>query len=114
MVLVASGSEVGPAQEAQEILSARGIAARLVSMPCPDLFLRQDEAYRRSVVPRGSKCAVIEAARLHGWERVAGCDALMIGLDRFGASAPWKVIAEKLGFTGPRITERVLRFLGAA
>ena len=114
LVLIASGSEVGPAQQAQEILSERGIAARLVSMPCPDLFLRQDEAYRRSVVPNGAKSIVIEAARIHGWERVAGCDALMIGVDRFGASAPWKVIAEKFGFTGPQIADRVLRFIGAA
>ncbi len=114
LVLIASGSEVGPAQQAQGILSARGIAARVVSMPCPDLFLRQDEAYRRSVVPKGARSVVIEAARIHGWERVAGCDALMIGVDRFGASAPWKVIAEKFGFTGPQIADRVLRFIGAA
>jgi transketolase len=114
LVLIASGSEVGPAQQAQEILAAKGIASRVVSMPCPSLFLEQDEAYRSSVVPRHAKSVVIEAARLIGWERVAGREALMIGLDRFGASAPWKVIADKLGFTGPRIADRILRFIGAA
>jgi len=114
LVLIASGSEVGPARQAQEILSSRGVAARVVSMPSPDLFLRQDEPYRRSVLPMGARCVVIEAARSQGWERVAGRDALLIGVDRFGASAPWKVNAEKFGFTGPQIAERVLRFVGAA
>jgi len=113
LALVATGSEVAPAQEAQEILALRGIPSRLVSMPCPDLFLRQDEAYRRSVLPKNARCVVVEAARLNGWERVAGSDALLIGIDRFGASAPWKVIAEKFGLTGPQIAERVLRHLGA-
>ncbi len=113
VVLIASGSEVAPAQQAQEILATQGVAARVVSMPSPDLFLEQDESYRRSVVPEGARTIVVEAARLNGWERVAGCEALMIGIDRFGASAPWKVIAEKLGFTGPQIADRVLRWLGS-
>ena len=114
VVLVATGSEVAPAQQAQEILAARGVRARVVSMPCPSLFLDQPEEYRRSVLPAGAKTVVIEAARLQGWERVAGCEALLIGIDRFGASAPWKVIAENFGFTGPRIADRVLRWLGVS
>jgi transketolase len=113
VVLIASGSEVAPAQQAQEILATQGVATRVVSMPSPDLFLEQDESYRRSVVPKGARTIVVEAARLNGWERVAGCEALMIGIDRFGASAPWKVIADKLGFTGPQIADRVLRWLGS-
>jgi transketolase len=111
VVLIATGSEVGPAQQAQEILAAGGIASRVVSMPCPDLFLGQPEEYRRAVVPPGAKTVVIEAARLSGWERVAGREALLIGLDEFGVSAPWKVIAEKLGFTGQGIADRVLHWL---
>jgi len=114
VVLVATGSEVAPAQQAQEILTAKGVAARVVSMPCPSLFLEQPEEYRRSVLPAGARTVVVEAARLHGWERVAGCDALLIGIDRFGASAPWKLIAEKLGFTGPQIAERVQSWLGVS
>jgi transketolase len=55
---------------------------------------------------------VIEAARLQGWEKVAGCEALMIGIDRFGASAPDKVLADKFGFTGARLADRILRWLG--
>ncbi len=114
LVLIASGSEVAPAQEAQRILASKGHASRLVSMPCPEIFLDQPEDYRLSVVPRAARTVVIEAARLHGWERVAGCEALMIGIDRFGASAPWKVIAEKLGFAGEQLADRILRWLGAA
>jgi transketolase len=114
VVLVATGSEVAPAQEAGGILAAKGIATRVVSMPCPQIFLEQPEDFRRSVIPRDARAVVIEAARLQGWERVVGCDALLIGIDRFGASAPYKVIAEKLGFTGPQVAEKVLRWLGAA
>ena len=113
VALIASGSEVSPAQQAQEILADHGIATRLVSAPCPNLFLEQPEDYRRSVIPPGARTVVVEAAEPKGWERLAGCDALLIGVSRFGASAPWKVIAEKLGFTAPQIADRVLRWLGA-
>jgi len=113
VALIASGSEVSPAREAQEILADHGIATRLVSAPCPNLFLEQPEDYRRSVIPPGTRTVVVEAAEPRGWERLAGCDTLLIGVERFGASAPWKVIAEKLGFTAPQIADRVLRWLGA-
>ncbi|MGH9797759.1 MAG: transketolase-like TK C-terminal-containing protein, partial [Candidatus Polarisedimenticolia bacterium] len=114
VVLIGSGSEVSVCLEAAAILASKGRASRVVSMPCPDLFLEQDEAYRRSVLPPGSRPVVVEAARLHGWARVAGTDALYLGIDRFGASAPYKVLAEKFGFTGPIVAERVLRFLSGA
>ena len=89
-------------------MARRGVAARVVSMPCPELYMEQDAAYREAVVPRNARVVVIEAARLQGWERVAGRDALLIGIDRFGASAPLKVLAEKFGFTGPQIADRIL------
>ena len=108
LVLIATGSEVAPSIEAQAILARRGVAARVVSMPCPELYMEQDAAYREAVVPRNARVVVIEAARLQGWERVAGRDALLIGIDRFGASAPLKVLAEKFGFTGPQIADRIL------
>ncbi len=114
LVLIATGSEMAPAQEAQGILATKGIGSRVVSMPCPEIFLTQPEDYRRSVVPRGARTVVIEAARLQGWERVAGCEALMIGVDRFGASAPYRVLAEKFGFTGPLLADRIQRWLGTA
>ena len=112
VVLIASGSEVTVAAEARNILTSKGIASRVVSMPSPQVFLSQPEEYRRSVIPPGARTVVIEAAALQGWERVAGCDALMIGLDRFGASAPQKVLADRFGFTGPQVAEKILRSLG--
>ncbi len=111
LVLIATGSEVAPVVEAAAALAQRGVRSRVVSMPCPDLFLEQDRGYREAVLPRGARAVVVEAARMHGWERVAGSDALLIGLDRFGASAPYKVLLEKFGFTGPQIADRVVRWL---
>jgi transketolase len=107
IVLMASGSEVGPAVEAQKILAGAGLPARVVSMASPQLFLAQSAGYRDSVVPKGARNVVIEAAVLQGWERVAGTDALFLGMDRFGASAPWQVLQEKFGFTGPQIADKV-------
>ena len=109
VTLIASGSEVGAALEAQRLLKARGLRARLVSMPCPQMFLTQQEEYRRSVVPPGGRNVVVEAAVLQGWERVAGPDALFIGVDRFGASAPWTVLREEYGLSGARIADAVAR-----
>jgi transketolase len=107
LVLIASGSEVGPAVEAQRLLSASGLPCRVVSMASPQIFLTQSAEYRESVIPKGARSVVIEAAVLQGWERVAGNEALFLGIDRFGASAPWKVLREKFGFTGPQIADKV-------
>jgi transketolase len=114
VVFVATGSEVAVALEAQAILAGKEIGSRVVSMPCPGEFLAQTEPYRRSVLPRGARAVVIEAARLNGWESVVGPDALLLGIDRFGASAPYKTLAEKSGFTGSQVADRVLRWIGAA
>jgi transketolase len=114
LTLVGTGSEVAPLLEVQGILAGKGIAARVVSMPCPEIFLEQPGSYRHAVLPPETRTVVVEAARPFGWERVAGRDGLIIGLDRFGASAPAKVLADKLGFTGPRLAERILRFAGAS
>jgi transketolase len=107
LVLIASGSEVGQAVEAQRLLAAAGLPCRVVSMASPQIFLAQSADYRESVVPKGARNVVIEAAVLQGWERVAGTEALFLGIDRFGASAPWKVLMEKFGFTGAQIAEKV-------
>jgi transketolase len=114
VVLIASGSEVAAALEALAILGAKGIPTRVVSMPAPQFFLTQPEDYRLSVLPPRARKVVIEAALLQGWERVAGNDALMIGIERFGASAPAKTLAGEFGFTGPLIADKVLRFVGKA
>ncbi|HYV86102.1 MAG TPA: transketolase [Patescibacteria group bacterium] len=114
VILIASGSEVSSALEAQSILGGRGVGSRVVSMPCPQVFRRQPEEYRRGVVPADGSKVVIEAAVLQGWEAIAGSDALFLGVDRFGASAPWKILQDKYGLSGPRVAEAVLRHLGRA
>jgi len=112
LVLVASGSEVSCALEARALLAQKGIDSRLVSMPCPQIFLEQPEDYRLEVIPRPSRVVVVEAGSTQGWDRIAGLDGLLLGVDRFGASAPAGVLAEKYGFTGPLVAERILHFLG--
>jgi transketolase len=116
VVLVASGSEVGVCVEARRLLEEAGTPARVVSMPCVELFLEQPAAWRESVVPAASgrsRIVVVEAAASFGWERVAGHGALLLGVDRFGTSAPWKIIAEKLGFTGAGVAARVTEWMKA-
>ncbi len=106
VTLIATGSELSTALGAAEILAGEGIEARVVSLPCWELFFKQDEAYRDRVlgsVPRVS----VEAAATLGWERIVGDDGLIIGIDRFGASAPDHVLAEQFGFTPAAIADRV-------
>ncbi|MDP9493800.1 MAG: transketolase, partial [Actinomycetota bacterium] len=106
VTLIATGSEVSAALGAAEILAVEGIEARVVSLPCWELFFGQDQAYQDLVlgsVPRVS----VEAAATFGWERIVGDDGLMIGIDRFGASAPDHVLAEQFGFTPAAIADRV-------
>jgi transketolase len=110
LTVIATGSEVPAAQAAIELLGRRGIAARLVSMPCLQCFEAQAADYRDAVVPRGHKVAVVEAARGLEWWKYAGRDGLVIGIDRFGASAPEKALAEEFGLTPERIAERLERW----
>ena len=79
-------------------------------MPCWELFAQQDETYRRSVIPRCPRVAV-EAMVSLGWERWIGEDGLMIGMDGFGASGTDKQVAEKFGFTVPRVVAKVRSWL---
>jgi transketolase len=112
VTVIATGSEVGTAQAAVGLLAAKGIAARLVSMPCLQCFDAQPAAYRDAVVPRGHRVAVVEAARGLEWWRLAGKDGLVIGIDRFGASAPEKALAPEFGFTPEKVAEKIERWLG--
>jgi transketolase len=83
-----------------------------VSMPCTALFDRQDEAYRSSVLPKGVPRVSIEAGTTFGWERwVDG--GVSIGIDRFGASAPGAVVADKLGLNVPNVVAKTRELLGA-
>jgi transketolase len=109
--LVATGSEVPLAQAALDLLAKKGIAARLVSMPCRECFEAQPEAVRDAIVPPALPVAVVEAARGLEWWKLAGRTGLVIGIDRFGASAPEKALAEEYGFTPAKVAERIERWL---
>ena len=110
VTLIASGSEVHVALEAAEALAGEGISARVVSLPCWELFEAQSEEYRSETLGTAPRVS-IEAGAGFGWERMVGDHGLVIGIDRFGASAPDTVIAEKLGFTGHAIAARVREYL---
>ena len=100
VILIATGSEVALAVAAAEALAAEGTRARVVSMPCTDLFDGQDEAYREQVLPaRVTARVVIEAGVTETWWRYAGVGGRVIGLDRFGESAPANELFEHFGFT---------------
>lgn len=109
IILMASGSEVSLILEAAEKLAAEGIGVRVVSFPSWELFEWQDEAYRESVLPKQiQKRVAVEAGRGLGWERYARS---VISIDRFGASAPFKVIFENLGFTVENVVAKAKELL---
>ena len=109
LILIASGSEVSLIYKAAEKLFAEGIAARVVSFPCWALFEQQDEAYRESVLPKNITARLaVEAGATLGWERYAKS---VIGLDHYGASAPYKVIFEKFGFTVENVVAKAKELL---
>jgi transketolase len=106
LILIATGSEVELAVDAAEALSAEGVAARVVSMPCTDIFDAQDSAYREQVLPADVAARVaIEAGVTDGWWRYTGRGGRIVGLDRFGESAPAGELFEHFGFS----TENVVK-----
>ena len=112
LVLIGTGSEVSLAVAAREKLSERKIQARVVSMPSWELFDLQPKEYRDSVLPASIKRRVaVEAALPQGWHRYVGDGGDVIGIERFGASAPGNVVMEKLGFTVNHVVERALALL---
>jgi transketolase len=111
VTVAASGSEVPLAQAAVELLAKKGIAARLVSMPCLACFEAQPEEYQEQVLPRSQRIAAVEAALGVEWWRWVGREGLVVGIDRFGASAPEKALAEAYGFTPEKVAERIERWL---
>ena len=112
ITFIASGSELPLAVKSAETLRNSGIAARVVSAPCLDLFDRQDRAYQDQVLGDRDKIVAIEAGRSDGWYKYATHNALIVGIDRFGASAPYEKIAEELGFTPEKVAARVKEWLG--
>jgi transketolase len=106
LILIATGSEVSIALEAHNQLTREGVASRVVSMPCWDLFQAQPQSYRDMVLPPGVKARVsIEAGSPLGWERYVGLEGAIIGLNRFGASAPGEIVMRELGFTPEHIVK---------
>ena len=115
LILIGSGSEVHLALEAQEMLAERGVRARVVSMPSWELFEAQPQTYREEVLPPSiSARLAIEAGVAQGWEKYVGPAGDVMSIERFGASAPYKVLMEKFGFTPEAVVERALRLLGKA
>ena len=114
VILLASGSEVATAREAAGLLKEDGIEARVVSMPCWEVFEEQDEDYRESVLPRAVTARVaVEAGCPFGWERYTGRDGVVVGMNRFGASAPIKDLSENFGFTGENVAAQAKTLLGS-
>ncbi len=114
LILIGTGSEVHIALEAGRLLQERGVAARVVSMPSWELFEAQPAEYRQRVLPPAVTARIsIEAGLTLGWERYVGGRGRAIGVDRFGASAPWKVVYQKLGLTAGRVVNEALKMLSA-
>ena len=114
VILIATGSEVTLALEAQARLAGRSVKARVVSMPCWKLFDQQPPEYRQSVLPPGVKARVaIEAGASIGWHKYVGEGGRIIAQDGFGASAPYKALVQEFGFTVERVAEEALQALSA-
>ena len=112
VILIATGSEVAVALEARQMLAAEGIGARVVNLPSWELFEAQPQAYREAVLPPAiTRRVAIEAAVRLGWDRYIGPQGVFIGLDRYGASAPYKVLAEKFGFTAANVAAAARRLV---
>jgi transketolase len=107
LVLLATGSEVWVTLEAARTLAADGVAARVVSMPCWELFAEQPASYRDEVLPPDCEARLaVEAATSFGWERWTGTRGDIISIERFGASAPGATVLEQLGFTPENVAAR--------
>jgi len=106
-VIIATGSEIGIAVEAQKLLAAKGKKVRVVSMPSTDTFDAQDAAYRDSVLPKGVARVAVEAGVTAVWHKYVGLEGRVVGLDRFGESAPAGALFKHFGFTGENVAKTV-------
>jgi transketolase len=105
--LFASGSEVEIAMHAKVALDAAGLRARVISVPCFELFEMQGDAYRNSVLGTASVNVGIEAAIRQGWDAIIGSNGIFIGMDGFGASAPYKELYNHFGITVEAVVDAV-------
>ena len=110
-VVIATGSEVDLALKAQAALAAEGIPVRVVSFPCTNVFDRQDAAYRASVLPKGVVRVAVEAGVSDGWYKYVGLEGAVVGLDRFGESAPAGVLFKEFGFTVENVVVTVKQLI---
>jgi len=112
LILMASGSEVSLIYQAAAHLASEGIHARAVSFPSWELFEQQEEAYREAVLPKRVRARLaVEAGAGQGWERYVGLEGRVLSIERFGASAPYKVLFEKYGFTVENVIARAKELL---
>jgi transketolase len=116
-VIIATGSEVPLALRAREALARENIAVRVVSMPCTQLFDRQDAGYRHGVLPRGVPRLAVEAGATEGWRKYVGAvddpSGAVVGIDRYGESAPAPALFEHFGFTAENVAQTVRKLLTA-
>jgi transketolase len=110
-VIIATGSEVALALAAQQQLAAAGVAVRVVSMPSTNVFDRQDEAWRAAVLPPGVPRVAVEAGVTDGWYKYVGLEGAVVGLDRFGESAPAGALFTLFGFTPENVARTVMSVL---
>ena len=113
VLLIATGSEVEPCMKAYDLLKEQNVSARVVSMPCTELFEEQDAEYKESVLPRNITARVaVEAGVSMGWEKYVGPEGKIISIDRFGASAPAGTLFKEFGFTAENVAAKALEALG--
>lgn len=110
-IIIATGSEIGLARAAQKELIKENIMVRVVSMPCTNIFDRQDRAYRESVLPKGIRCVAVEAGVTDGWYKYVGSDGEVVGMNTFGESAPANKLFEHFGFTISNVVNAVKKIL---
>jgi transketolase len=106
-VIIATGSEVDLAMKAQAALAAEGINVRVVSMPSTNVFDKQDQAYKDSVLPKGVKLVAVEAGVTDGWYKYVGLDGAVVGINTFGESAPAPELFKHFGFTVDNVVKTV-------
>src|SRR5690606_24540445 len=111
VVIIATGSEVALAIAAQKALAGEGIAVRVVSMPSTNVFDRQDAAYKAEVLPARLPLVAVEAGVTDGWYKYVGLEGRVIGLDRFGESAPAGELFKYFGITAEAVAEAVKSLL---
>jgi transketolase len=106
-VIIGTGTEVSLALAAQKMLAEQGIPVRVVSMPCTNLFDRQDAAWRESVLPKGLPRVAVEAGVTDFWRKYVGLEGAVVGVDRFGESAPAAAVYKFLGVTAEHVADAV-------